>query len=181
MSDKRPIAAVVSVDPAASADCGVAMRFVTPGTTYTRGRLPRPDYLYGGPVWSTGLADDLGSVLAKGLEIEQRVLLVVAGTAYGNKVARSLGRAIGRIEGMLIDLNMLPEQSGLVYVQDSTWRRTELPALRGTRPSRDEWKKAASAAVLALYNIDVDDNQAEALLLNDHTLRYVLPKTRGFA
>lgn len=168
-------AAIVTCDPAAVADCGVAVRMTgSLAAKPARGRLAYPAFTYEGSVWNTRFHDDLANFLIRALPKDGKVLFVCAGTAYGNHaISRSLGRCGGAIESLLVALNVY-DQDDLVYVQDKAWRKTELPAHAADPDSvdsaREQWKIAAVDALSTLYGERVGDNLAEAVLLNDHVV-----------
>jgi hypothetical protein len=113
------------------------------------------------------MADDLGEWLYRGVPKGGKVLFVAENSAF-NGAARHLGRAIGRIEGLLADLN-LADPADTRYVVPAHWRKSELPAIKSP-PGRDGWKAAAIEAVASLYGMDCSDNQAEAVLICDHVV-----------
>lgn len=162
---EHPYAAVLVIDPAAVAPCGIACRLTAGLSRDTqRGRLRVPEFTYEGSVWSTQMHDDLGEFLYRGVERGAKVLVVAENSAF-NGTARHLGRAIGCIEGLLHDLN-LADPSETKYVAPAHWRKTELPLVKN--PGRDGWKQASIDAVASLYGLDCGDNMAEAILMCDH-------------
>jgi len=175
--------AIITFDPAASNDCGIALRFTTALMQPQRGKLPAPDWTYGGSVWNTAMHDELGIVLAKGTKKNgglvrgDKVAFVIDPTAYGVIIAKSLGQSIGAIRALLNYLNVLDEKQKPLEVYGVTWRKSELPAIFAeakllSKPAaRARWKSAANEAMAALYNIDTEnDNLSEAVLLNDHVV-----------
>lgn len=185
-TNTRPIRAVVSLDPAGKEPCGLAVRFVEPGKRYQRGHLPKPAWWFQGSVWNaSGLHDELGVLLYRHLKPGDRVMYVVENTAYGVRVAKSMGRSIGAIEAILIDLGYLGAQE-LKYVDATRWRNRQMPGFKpaGTNANqrRAAWKARAVDSVNALYGLGLELDQAdaaEAVLINDDTVLHVLPTVGG--
>lgn len=180
------IRGVVSIDPAAKGPCGVALRFVTPGAKYVRGKLPAPEWYFQGSVWDApGLHDELSLALYKQFKPGDQVLYVAENTAYGVTAAKSMGRAIGAVESVLIDIGVLqPDQ--LKYVAANSWRARQLPGFRPkgkvAADRRDELKERAVSVVNALYGLGLTDDQAdaaEAVLINDDAVLHILPTVGG--
>jgi hypothetical protein len=112
--------------------------------------------------------DELTDWLYRSIPPNGKVLLVTEGTAYGNKVARSLGRAIGCIEGLLLSINVwAPGETQ--YVTAGTWRQVlELE----TKPEgRDAQKAAAVAYVADRYGMKCGPDLAEATAICDWVIR----------
>lgn len=169
VSSLYPYAAVISLDPAGKADCGLAIRLTHGLGTAKRGRLRFPDYAFEGWAFSTRMHDELATFLAEKVGKDQRVLLVVEDSIYGARTtARSIGRGIGAIESVLCDLN-LADPNDTQYVFPGHWRKATLPT--NPKPEgRDAWKQAAIDAVATQYGENVGDNLAEAVLINDYTI-----------
>jgi hypothetical protein len=168
ISSEHRYAAVVTLDPAAIADCGVAVRFTAglDGRT-PRGKLRAPDFAYEGSVFDTRMHDDVAVLLSERVAKGERVLLCVEDAIFGARTtARHLGRAIGCLEGVLADLNVgTPDETKYIY--PGNWRRVCLP-VEPKPKGRDEWKQAAIDAVAVLYGMECSDNQAEAVLMLDY-------------
>lgn len=163
-------AAVITLDPAAVADCGLAVRLTAglDGKT-PRGKLKTPDWVYEGSVWSSRMHDELAVFLADRVQRGQKVLLGVEDAMFGARTtARHLGRAIGCIESVLGDLGLWANGESR-YIFPGNWRRVSLP-LHPKPNGRDEWKAAAVDAVAMLYGMECGDNQAEAILMNDYVM-----------
>lgn len=161
-------AAVLSLDPAAVADCGLALRFTAglDGKT-PRGKLRAPEWVYEGSVFEPRMHDELAVLLSERVPQGGRVLLTTEDAMFGARsTARHLGRAIGCVEGLLADLNV-SSPSETKYIFPGHWRRVSLP-LEPTPSGRDEWKQAAIDAVASLYGMTCRDNQAEAVLMSDY-------------
>lgn len=167
---EHAFAAVLSLDPAAVADCGIALRFTAglDGKT-PRGKMRAPEFMFEGSVWSTRMHDELAVLLAEKVPRGGKVLLTCEDAMFGARsTARHLGRAIGCIEGMLADLNVW-EPDTTRYVFPGHWRKFSIPV--SPAPSgRDEWKQAAIDQVATLYGMACADNQAEAVLQNDYVM-----------
>lgn len=165
-----PIAAIVTLDPAAIAPCGVAVRMTAPLLDPQRYTLRVPEFVFEGDVFSTVMHDDLTGFLAQRVEQGSRVVLVVEDSMYGaRKTARHLGRAIGVLESVLCDVN-LAQPKDTKYVEPRYWRAaTLLPP--GIEPKgREEFKLAAINTVDALYKERLGPDAAEAILINDYVV-----------
>jgi hypothetical protein len=165
-----PIAAIVTLDPAAIGPCGVAVRMTAPLTDPQRFTLRIPEFVFEGDVFSTTMHDDLTSFLAQRVEQGARVVLVVEDSMYGaRKTARHLGRAIGVIESVLCDVNLTTPRDTR-YVEPRYWRAAALLP-RGVEPKgRDEFKRVAIDTVDALYKERLGPDAAEAILINDYVV-----------
>jgi hypothetical protein len=123
--------------------------------------------------------DDLGRVLSLTVPRGGRVCYAATATAFKG-AAWDLGRAVGCIEGLLHDLNVYPDDERVVEVNDSTWRskiftkkeRETVAALATPVLRRAAWKQLAVDTVARKYRVEVDDNAAEAILLNDYIAIY---------
>lgn len=115
----RPIAAVVGLDAAYSGPAGLSVLARKPdGAVFLAG-------------WRTGSLREvgtyrwLGDVLGGSEAVcrpGERVVLVAESDAFGGMaVARKLGRGVGAIEGLLLDLNATDPDS-TVDVTTTTWR-----------------------------------------------------------
>lgn len=168
-----PVAAIISLDPAAVGPAGLAVRMTAPLIDPQRGRLRAPEFTFEGCVFSASMHDDLTEFLASRVQRGARVLLVVEDAIYGARTtARHLGRAIGAIESLLNDCN-LAEPKDTRYIFPGHWRRTSLPLdAKGNVNvhGREALKQAAQDAVATLYGLDVGSDLAEAMLINDHVV-----------
>lgn len=163
-------AAVITLDPAAVADCGIAVRLTAglDGNT-PRGKLAEPDWVFEGSVWNSLMHDELAGFLYSNVARGQTVLLGVEDAMFGARTtARHLGRAIGCLEGVLGDLGLWSNGESR-YIFPGNWRRVSLP-LHPKPDGRDAWKAAAVDAVFTLYGMQCGDNQAEAVLMNDYVM-----------
>lgn len=157
--------AIVTLDPAGVKDSGVAVRLTSSLRDVTLSRLRFPDFTYQGWIFEPGFHDDLTEYLARNTGKDQKVLLVVENSAYGSfTISRSIGRAIGCLEGNLHYCNM-GDASQTEYMAPKTWRRLAMP--NQICSGRDEWKAAAVATVESRYRQTVGSDLAEAVLLND--------------
>lgn len=157
--------AIVTLDPAGVKDSGVAVRLTAPLRDVTLSRLRFPDFTYQGWIFEPGFHDDLTEYLARNTGKDQKVLLVVENSAYGSfTISRSIGRAIGCLEGNLHYCNM-GDASATEYLSPKTWRRLAMPGVSVT--GRDAWKAAAVEAVAGRYGQATGVDLAEAILLND--------------
>ncbi len=157
--------AIVSLDPAGVKDSGVAVRLTSSLRDVSLSRLRFPDFCYAGWIFEPGFHDDLTEYLARNTAKDQKVLLVVENSAYGSfTISRSIGRAIGCLEGNLHYCN-IGNAKDTEYMAPKTWRRLSMPGV--VVKGRDEWKAAAVATVLKRYRQEVGSDLAEAVLLND--------------
>lgn len=169
---------VLTLDPASKANSGLAYRSIGKVWTPHTKQLRCPEWYFSGSIWSSVMHDDLARMIAATVPRGGRVVYAATATAYfGNGLA--MGRAIGAIEGMLHDLNVFPDGDTVWEIQDSTWRyreytledRTKIKEIKDTKERRMALKAMAVATVYARYKIEVDDNAAEAILLNDYVQR----------
>jgi hypothetical protein len=157
--------AIVSLDPAGVKDSGVAVRLTSSLRNVSLSRLRFPDFTYQGWIFEPGFHDDLTEYLARNTGKDQKVLLVVENSAYRSfTIARSIGRAIGCLEGNLHYCNM-GDASKTEYLAPKTWRRLSMPGVQVS--GRDEWKRAAVDIVAKRYGEVVGSDLAEAVLIND--------------
>lgn len=167
-------AAILTMDPASTGPTGLAVRDTRHLFTPVR-KIPRtPAWHYSGSVWEPSMHDELGEVLHRIVPRGGHVLFAATSTAFQG-VAMHLGRAIGCIEGLLHSLNVLP--ASLVPITDVEWRhriftiteRKDIADLE-KKARRGAWKALAVGKVKSRYQIDTDDNGAEAILLNDYVV-----------
>lgn len=158
------MAAILSLDPAAVGDCGIAAR-TTVGLRYAKySSLQMPGFVYQGWVFEPRMHDELAVWLADNIGVNQRALLVVENAAYRG-AARHLGRAIGCIESLLHDLNVADPRS-TQYVTPGAWRGGVFghPLPKG----RDALKQRAIDDIEIRYRATVASDLAEAICLNDY-------------
>lgn len=157
--------AIVTLDPAGVKDSGVAVRLTATLRAASLNRLRYPDFTYQGWIFEPGFHDDLTEYLARHTGKDQQVLLVVEKSAYGSfTISRSIGRAIGCLEGNLHYLN-LGDASKTEYMAPAVWRRKAMPGT--VVKGRDAWKEAAVQTIATRYGEVVQSDLAEAVLLND--------------
>lgn len=165
-----PIAAIVTLDPAAIGPCGVAVRMTAPLTDPKRFTLRIPEFVFEGDVFSTAMHDDLTGFLAQRVEQGSRVVLVVEDSMYGARTtARHLGRSIGVLESLLCDVNLTTPRDTR-YVEPRYWRAAALLPKGVVPKGRDEYKLQAIATVDALYKERLGPDAAEAILINDYVV-----------
>jgi hypothetical protein len=165
--------AIVTIDPASVSNSGLCVRPTLNIITDTFGYVRTPEWYSSDNVWNTFMHDELGRVLAKLVPRGGRVAFATTSTAFQG-TALHIGRAIGCIEGLLHDLNVLPTL--VEEIHDITWRHTMFPysdfkrikAIESSKGRRTAWKELAIETVKRRYRIECDDNAAEAILLNDH-------------
>lgn len=158
------VAAILSLDPAGVGPSGVAVRTTATLGAATRLTLRYPDFTYEGNIFETSLHDDLAVFLASVVPAGHRVLFVTEDSVFRSMtVARHIGRAIGCLEGLLVDLN-LAHPRNTVYVKAGAWRKGI--GLRGKK--RDELKLAARTYVDEWYQQGVGEDLAESVGINDH-------------
>ncbi len=169
--------AVLTLDPASVSNSGLCLRTLKGEILTPVLKQPRVPVWYKSDwVWNSVMHDELGYELGKLVPRGGRVVFAATGTAF-NGVAMDLGRAIGCIEGLLHDLNVFPD-SRVVKIADNAWRAAIFPSAERawikTLPSpkrRQAWKDLAIAHVRNKYRLDdIDDNSAEATLLNDYII-----------
>jgi hypothetical protein len=161
---EHAVAAIVSLDPAAVGDCGLAAR-TTVGLRYAKySSLQLPSFTFSGWVFEPRMHDELAVWLADHIGANQRALLVVENAAYRG-AARHLGRAIGCIESILHDLNVADPRT-TQYVTPGAWRAGVFghPLPKG----RDALKQRAIDDVEIRYRSTVSSDLAEAICLNDY-------------
>lgn len=157
--------AIVSLDPAGVKDSGVAVRLTSSLRDVTLSRLRFPDFCYQGWVFEPSFHDDLTEYLARNTGKDQQVLLVVENSAYGSfTISRSIGRAIGCLEGNLHYCN-IGSAKDTEYMAPKTWRRLSMPGVMVK--GRDLWKQVAVDTIQTRYGQTVESDLAEAILLND--------------
>ena len=162
-------AAIVSLDPSGAGRSGIAVRLTAtlqanPGLD----KLRAPDYVTSCDVWEPAAHDELTEYLFRYVGEGQRALLVVEDAAYRSfKIARSLGTAIGSIKSTLVYCN-LSRVDDIKFIAPKSWRTFAMPGVKAA--DRDDWKAQAVATVDARYDLKLDDNAAEAVLINDATV-----------
>lgn len=157
--------AIVTLDPAGVKDSGVAVRLTKTLTDASLNRLRFPDFCWSGWIMEPGFHDELTEYLARHTGAGQQILLVVEDSAYRSyTIARSIGKAIGAVEQNLHYCNMA-DPKNTEFMAPKTWRRKSMPDVDVT--GRDEWKAEAVKTIERRYNQQVNDNLAEAVLLND--------------
>ncbi len=175
---------IITLDPAAVSNGGLCIRPTYNAITEDRGYARTPEWFVSDSVWNTQMHDDLARVLARFVPRGGRVAFASTTTAFQG-TALSIGRAIGCVEGLLHDLNVFPDPH-MEPVHDQVWRRTMFPKsewdkiklitgandAQGKKLRREAWKKLAIDTVQRRYKMigDIDDNAAEAILLNDHVV-----------
>lgn len=169
--------AILSLDPAGSQNCGLALRGTSGLEGAARGKLRPPAWYADASVWDPPVHDQLAEELMALVPKGGRVLLVAENAAYKSMIiARSLGKCIGAVQVTLLSLNVwsTPDTQ---YITPSAWRRDMLPAavkdigeITNAQKRRAYYKEAAIRAVAGLYGIETGDNAAEAILLNDHVV-----------
>ncbi len=171
------VAAVITLDPAATANCGLCVR----GGTYIgkKDKVVSPNWYTTSSVWNPVMHDELTRELAKLVPRGGRVTMAATATAF-HGVALDIGRAIGCIEGIMHDMNLFDTGDKAVQIQDNSWRakmyswddRKRIGAVKSQQQRRKLWKELAVATVYAKYKIETDDNAAEAILLNDYVVLF---------
>lgn len=167
--------AIVTLDPASAAKCGIAIRRCDNLLSPDRKRVRSPSWFYSGSVWNTVMHDDFAFELGKMVPRGGRVLFVASCTAYYG-AGYDIGRATGCIEGLLHDLNIMGDDR-VRDVTDQEWRKAmysdkakaaiKATGKGGSKERRDAFKAHAISEVKRLHRIDCDDNAAEAILMND--------------
>lgn len=163
--------AILTMDPASVSDSGLCLRDTRKLFTPTF-EVRTPKWFWHGNVWNTAMHDELGYILSRLVPRGGRVVFAANSTAFQG-VAFKLGRAVGCIEGLLHDLNVLHGQ--VVPVQDVSWRAAmytdrEKRAL-STLPRakrRDALKAQAVESVRRMHRIDTTHDVAEAILLGNY-------------
>lgn len=157
--------AIVTLDPAGVKDSGVAVRLTSSLRDVSLKRLRYPDFTYQGWIFVPGFHDDLTEYLARHTGAGQEVLLVVENSVYRSlTISRSIGRAIGCLEGNLHYCGM-GNAKNTEYMAPKTWRKKSMPGVEVA--GRDALKQAAIDTVRERYGQDVGPDLAEAVLLND--------------
>jgi hypothetical protein len=159
-------AAVVSLDPSGSGISGVSVRLTsTLQALPPLDKLRAPDFVLGGDVWEPMFHDQITEYLFRYVGEGQRALLVVEDAAYRSyKIARSLGTAIGSIKSSLVYCN-LARPDDVKFIAPKSWRTLSMPGVKCA--DRDAWKQAAIDTVKERYDLTLDDNAAESVLIND--------------
>jgi hypothetical protein len=153
-ADPRPIAGVVGLDPAVRGDLGLAV--------WACGADAPLDW-YAGKAFDSCTTLWLGSAVSRLCQPGERVVFAAESNAFGARVSRALGRAVGSIEGMLVDINAMTPGT-LVDVSAYTWREDAgIANVKG----RTALKAAAVEAALpwATMATGMPVDAAEAFLL----------------
>jgi hypothetical protein len=150
-ADQRPVAGVVALDPAVRGDLGLCV--------WPRGADAPLDW-YAGRAFDHRTTMWLGTTVARLCTPGTRVIFTAESNAFGARVSRALGRAVGCIEGLLVDINAMAPGT-LVDVSAYTWRaHAGIAHVKG----RASLKKAAVEAA-ALWAPGMPVDAAEACLL----------------
>lgn len=172
-TDPRPIVGGVSVDPAYSGPCGLAVRRWSTGG----GELDRV-HVIALPVRSLKLFRWLGDAVCSITRPGERLQFIAEADAFGgHAVARKLGIAVGIVEGTLVDLNAVPPADRL-DVTTTQWRtvlgraRLERVAkLRSVKARRRALKEAAVDWAREEFGVELAPDGAEALAINEWARR----------
>lgn len=181
-ADQKDADLIITMDPASVSNSGLCVRPVNNVLTPNAGYARKPEWWTSDSVWNTQMHDELARVIAKWVPRGGRVAFATTSTSYQG-TALSIGRAIGCIEGLLHDLNVFVD-TRVEPVQDQTWRRgvfqpqewKVIADMQGHSPDntsklrRAAWKQLAIDTVARRYMEAVDDNAAEAILLNDYVV-----------
>jgi hypothetical protein len=148
----RPVVGIVGLDPAYVGKGGLCV-------------LPNPALKPGAQLaWRQAQIVDeatfkwLGEACAALCRPGERVLLVALNTAFRNR-AWGLGKSVGAIEGLLLDLHAT-EPETIVEVADTTVRHALGIRVKG----RDALKRRAVTEVMKRYGITIPADAAEATL-----------------
>lgn len=158
MQDSRPISTILSLDPGTVA--GIAIRGMGSGA---------PE-VYEGSVYDRDTYSWITQRLSRYSVPEQRTLFVVENNAYGGlHIAKSLGKCIGVVEGLLLDIGAIQSDEDVVEVAAVTWRPQEVldAAESAAGDRRKALKKAAVRVVFDRYKLALGPDGAEAVLIND--------------
>jgi hypothetical protein len=141
----KPVAAIVALDGAYSGNAGIAvLTRPEPGGSFVHAYRDAPLLNVATQRW---LGDQVNAVCRPG----ERVVLVAEQDAFGGMgVARKLGIGIGSVEGLLIDLNAMEEDTR-VDVTTTTWR-TVVELRDGTRIAKGGGRPRAKALAIAYVN-----------------------------
>lgn len=163
-------AAIVTLDPAGTADCGIAVRFPAQlSARPQRGKLSPPAWTYQGSIWNGYMWDELSAALHQHVRRGDRVLLAVEDAVFrSRKIARGVGRGTGALEALLHALNLYDPADDLLWVTPATYRHWHWPDKAARPVGRDEWKAGAVELVERLYGMTVGEDQAEATLISDY-------------
>ncbi len=172
-ADPRPIVGGVSIDPAYSGPCGLAVRRWSTGG----GELDRV-HVIALPVRSLKLFRWLGDAVCSIVRPGERLQFIAEADAFGgHAVARKLGIAVGIVEGTVVDLNAVPPGDRL-DVTTKQWRtvlgRRRLDAverLKSATVRRKALKEAAVDWAREEFGLELVADAAEALAINEWARR----------
>lgn len=171
--DPRPIVGGVSVDPAYSGPCGLAVRRWTTGG----GHLD-VTHVIALPVRSLKLFRWLGDAVCSIVRPGERLQFIAEADAFGgHAVARKLGIAVGIVEGTLVDLNAVPAGDRL-DVTTKVWRTilgrarlARVERLKSAKARRKALKDAAIDWAREEFGLELTADAAEALAINEWARR----------
>lgn len=172
----RPIAGILGMDPAYSGPAGLAVLVRGPvleATVKPRGKaakdyVPVPEahqqgvYLHAhrnAPVLTAGAMRWLGERAAEVCRPGERLLFATESTTFGGRdVCRKLGIGVGAVEGLLVDLNAIDEESRLDWACQSWRSACGIPKGLGRKRSKLKAIKRAQE----LFGVELYDDAAEA-------------------
>lgn len=166
-ADDRRIVGVVGLDPSLRGSLGLCVWRLDDDAplAYWSGPAPLVCGGFATTAW-------LGSQVSRSCEPGERLVLAAESNAFGARVGRALGRVVGSVEGLLLDLNAIAPET-LVDVAAYTWRHAAgIATIRG----RARLKEAAvdAAARYSAAATGMPHDAAEATLL----ARYVVHELR---
>lgn len=158
MKDDRPVGAVLALDPGLRA--GVAVRSKD---------LAHCPTVYEGSVFDRNCFSWITTELSRWCTPEHRTAFVVENNAFGGlHIAKSLGKCIGVVEGLLLDIGALRSDEDIIEVAAVTWRPADVVEEAARQGGgRIKLKKAAQQFVRCKYGLDLGPDGAEAVLIND--------------
>lgn len=177
-ANARPVAALVGLDPAYSGPAGLAVLVrgaSMPATERPKQRKARaawtqtPEahqegvYLHAhrnAPVLTAAAMRWVGERCAEVCRPGERIVFASEATAFGSKsVCRKLGIGVGAVEGLLVDLNAIDEESRVDFAA-KTWRSLAGIAAGGGRLKLKE--RAIRRAEELFGVVGLYDDEAEA-------------------
>lgn len=157
VTEARPVAAIVGLDPAYSGPTGLSVLVRTKDggvKLHAHGSFPALEL---------GIQRWLPDVVAQVCRPGERVVLVSECDAFGgHAVARKLGIGIGVVQGLLTDLNAIDPDSR-VDVSQGTWRKL-MPGFKHGM-GRAAAKACAIKWVESTYKVTMPADEAEAVVI----------------
>lgn len=181
LAGTRPVAAIIAQDPAYSGPSGLAVLVrgpVVPQPAKKRRGVDLPPlahaqgvYLHAhwnAPVLTAAAMRWVGERCAEVCRPGERLVFAAEATVFGGRsVCRKLGIGVGAVEGLLVDLNAIDEESRVDWSVQSWRAACGIPKGLG----RKRAKLRAIKEAKRLFGVELYDDEAEAALIGWATHR----------